>query len=105
MRTCNAVARYTIIYILGCVCGVGLGLLNIRRSCCHHYRELDRAERVTRRRRFGEKILYDTIMMYESFDPYSKEGYVRIDSGVADVEMGAKLTGGSRAKKTNSIFS
>ena len=43
--------------------------------------------------------------MYESFDPYSKEGYVRIDAGVADVEMGAKLMEKIRAKKTNSIFS
>ena len=54
---------------------------------------------------FAEKYFPDTIIHSESFDPYTKEGYVVIDAGVSDVEMGVKQTEKNRAKKTNSIVS
>ena len=52
-----------------------------------------------------KKYFRDTIIRSESFDPYSKAGYVRIDAGVSDVEMGVGHMGKNRAKKTNSIVS
>ena len=56
--TCNVLAGNSIICIPSGVCGGGWGYLDIRRFSCHQYRELDRADRVTGRRRFGEKVLF-----------------------------------------------
>ena len=105
MITCNVTASNSIIYIFGGVRGGGRGCLDIRRFSRHQYRELQRAERVTGRRRFDEKYFPDTIMRSESFGPYSKEEYVSVDAGVSGVEMGVGKWGGSRSKKTNSIAS
>ena len=53
----------------------------------------------------AKKYFFVTIMYSAPFGPYSKEGYVRIDSGVSDWAWGGRHTEKNRAGATNSIVS